>query len=393
MRVLFWVQHLLGIGHARRASLIAEALVAAGAEVAVAQGGHSVASARFRGVDVVQLPPLRSADAAFSALVDADGRPAGEALWAERTARLAALARRVRPDIVLLETFPFGRRAFRVELAPLLDGLAAGPARPLVASSLRDILVRHDAKKDAWITRHAQRWCDLVLVHGDPRLLPLEASFPPAVELAERIRYTGYVVPPRTAATAAPGADGVDEVVVSVGGGAVGAGVLQAAVAARPLSRLAGEARWRLLLGPDLPDADRAALMAAAHSSLLVEPARPDFPELLARCRLSVSQAGYNTVMDVIAARCRAVLVPFARGQETEQTDRATLLAARGHAQMVSEAGLTPQRLAAAVDAALAAPPPPPLDLATDGADAAARILLEAAGRRRGVSDDPASGL
>ncbi|MCA8907033.1 MAG: glycosyl transferase [Rhodospirillaceae bacterium] len=392
MRVLFWVQHLLGIGHARRASLIAEALAAAGAEVAVAQGGHPVASARFRGAEVVQLPPLRSADAAFSALVDGEGRPAGEALWAERTARLAALARRVRPEIVLLETFPFGRRAFRVELAPLLEGLAAAPDRPLVAASLRDILVRHDAKKDAWILRHAQRWCDLVLVHGDPRLLPLEASFPPAAELAERIRYTGYVVPLRTA-DAAPGADGTDEVVVSVGGGAVGAGVLQAAVAARPLSRQAGAARWRLLLGPDLPEPDRTALMAAAHPGLLVEPARPDFPDLLTRCRLSVSQAGYNTVMDVVGAGCRAVLVPFARGQETEQTDRAALLAARGHVHVTAEAGLTPERLAAAVDAALAGPPPPPLDLATDGAAATARILLEAAGRRRGVSDTPASGL
>ncbi|MGI9407639.1 MAG: glycosyltransferase, partial [Hyphomicrobiaceae bacterium] len=45
--------------------------------------------------------------------------------------------------------------------------------------------------------------------------------------------------------------------------------------------------------------------------------------ELLACAALSISQAGYNTVMDLLVARCPAIIVPFATGGETEQTFRA----------------------------------------------------------------------
>ena len=393
MKVLFWVQHLLGIGHARRASLIAEALVDAGAAVTVLQGGHPVAAAPFRGADLVALPPLRAADAAFSAIVDGDGRPADAALWAARADTIARTVDRVRPDALILETFPFGRRAFRAELAGLLDRLIETPDRPLIAASVRDILVRHnDPRKDAWIVDRAQRWCDLVLVHGDDRLLPLTASFPPAAALNDRLRYTGYVVPPHTAADLRA-TDGTDEVVVSTGGGAVGANVLGAAVAARTLSTQAGGLTWRLLLGPDLPADARDRLLAAAGPGVIVEPARRDFPALLSRCRVSISQAGYNTVMDVIAAGCRAVFVPFAQGQESEQTDRATLLATAGRAVVVAEDGLTPVRLAAAVDRALTAPPAPPIMIARDGAARTATIVLDAIAARRGVSEPQRSGV
>ena len=43
--VLFHVQHLLGIGHLRRAGAIARGLVAAGLDVTVASGGAPVPGA------------------------------------------------------------------------------------------------------------------------------------------------------------------------------------------------------------------------------------------------------------------------------------------------------------------------------------------------------------
>jgi len=45
----------------------------------------------------------------------------------------------------------------------------------------------------------------------------------------------------------------------------------------------------------------------------------------------SVSQAGYNTILNILAARVPAVVVPFASERETEQAAlRAERLAARG---------------------------------------------------------------
>jgi len=89
-----------------------------------------------------------------------------------------------------------------------------------------------------------------------------------------------------------------------------------------------------------------------------VERSRADFQALLAGCALSISQAGYNTVAETLQARVRSVLVPFAGGGESEQTERAELLAARGACQVVPEAALSPQALAAAVDRAARAPRP-----------------------------------
>ena len=63
---------------------------------------------------------------------------------------------------------------------------------------------------------------------------------------------------------------------------------------------------------------------------------------MLRRCRVSVSQAGYNTVLDILAARAAAVVVPFAAERETEQTLRAGWLAERGVVELVAEAQLSP---------------------------------------------------
>ena len=166
------------------------------------------------------------------------------------------------------------------------------------------------------------------------------------------------------------------DVVVSVGGGAVGARLLAAALAARPLTRMAA-ARWLVLAGPnaaDLPSSPEAGAGVTIRTFV------PDLAARLARARVSISQAGYNTVADLVAARCRAVLVPYAAGGETEQPRRAALLEARGLAVVVDEAALGPAALARAVDRALDMPPPE-ADLSLDGA-AFTRSIVE---RRLGM--------
>jgi predicted glycosyltransferase len=379
VRLLFHVQHLLGIGHVRRAAAIARALAETGFAVTVAQGGFPVSGIDWGAAAVVDLPPARSLDSGFKTLVGADGGPLDDVWKKRRAAMLLALHATLRPEVLLVETFPFGRRAFRFELTPMLE--MARRARPprLIACSVRDILVeKGDRARLAEMAAAARRWFDCVLVHGDPALVPFEASFPPAGEIADLLHYTGYVAQPSS--VPAPPGEGEDEILVSVGGGAVGETLLRTALAARAMSRHAG-ARWRLLAGPDLPDAAVAALRDASDDGAVIERARPDFPALLSRCRLSVSQAGYNTVLDVLAAGCRALFVPFAAPGETEQTRRAELLAARGHCHLLPERGLAATALAAAIDRAADAPLPPRLALATDGARRTAALLRAMADR------------
>ena len=103
---------------------------------------------------------------------------------------------------------------------------------------------------------------------------------------------------------------------------------------------------------------------------------------MLANCALSISQAGYNTLMETLQAGARAVVVPFARGNETEQTLRARCFAERGLLELVEEDALTPEALAAAIDRASRKPQPGPGAVDFGGAEKSARLIAQWAAER-----------
>jgi len=357
VNVFFYVQHLLGIGHLKRAATLAQALRAGGFDVTLASGGEPVA-----GIPVLQLPPAKS-DASFQTLYDEHGTPVDDA-WKARRARLLLEAfQNTKPDVLLVELFPFGRRQMRFELLPLLEAARERSPRPLVVCSVRDVLQPNAAREEQALERF-ERYFDQLLVHGDPDVVPFERSFGRAGLLKEKLHYTGYVVEEIPAGEA-----GKDEVLVSAGGGAVGRRLLQAAVEARPLTTLRNRT-WRILAGVNAPEIE-----SLRAPGVIVERARQDFTVRLRNCVLSVSQAGYNTVMETLRARAKAVLVPFAAGAESEQTLRANLLAARGLVEVVEESALGPANLAAAIDRAAAARRPEPGAIDLGGAQRSAELL------------------
>ena len=139
-KVMFYVQHLLGIGHLARASRIAHALAADGFDVTMVTGGTPVAGFPGAGVEHVALPAILAGDAGFSGLTDIHGTPVDDAFKAHRRDLLLRTFETIRPDIVIIEAFPFGRRQVRFELLPLLDAIhAMQKDRPLVLTSLRGL--------------------------------------------------------------------------------------------------------------------------------------------------------------------------------------------------------------------------------------------------------------
>ena len=396
-RVLFYVQHLLGIGHLKRAAAIASAMAAAGLEVTVAHGGEPVPEVGYPGAAVHFLPAAAIRGSDFSTLVDADGNDADEAWRERRRADLLGLAERLEPAAVLLELFPFGRRQFRFELLPLLDRLWTMSPRPAVLSSVRDILVKPvKLEREVEAAETVRRRFDAVLVHGDPEVVPFGDSFGQAGAIADRLRYTGYVGSDLSTPAGAPFADGnagTGEIVVSAGGGAAGGVLMRAALAARPAT-VAHAADWRFLTGPRLPEAGFRALADAAAEAasqgggrIIVERFRADFSRLLERAALSISQGGYNTTIDLLRAGVPAIIVPIGAEDETEQNERAVRLAERGYLRVVPEAAVGAPLFAQAIDAALADAPRrramAPVGFALDGAATTARIVADHARRRR----------
>ena len=381
-RAFFYVQHLLGIGHLKRAMTLARAMAGAGLEVTLASGGLPVPelapAATLRGLRLVQLPPASAADLSFKILLDGEGRPVDAGWKRMRGAALLAAWRAADPHVLVLELFPFGRRQMRFELLPLLEAAAGAMRRPAIACSVRDVLgAQKSPQRQEEALGLVERHFDRVLVHGDPGVIGFERSFPGAGRIAGRIEYTGYVL---DAAGPAQGNAGEGEVIVSAGGGAVGAGLLEAAMRARPLTVLR-DRKWRILAGNNLPDRQfrELAVLAAGQPGIEMERSRPDFTTLLANCALSVSQAGYNTLMETIGARARAVVVPFAGGHETEQSLRARCFAGRGLLELVEESALAPGTLAAAIDRAAQRPRASPGAINLDGARRSAASILQLA--------------
>jgi predicted glycosyltransferase len=368
-RIFFYVQHLLGIGHIVRASRIAAALKDAGFEVTLVTGGNTVPGFPPPGIRQVQLPAVLASNSGFSGLADQNGNPVDRAFEERRTALLLETFRETAPDVVIIEAFPFGRRQMRFELLPLLEAVRSASPKPLLLASVRDILqANRKAGRDDETVALVHDHFDGILVHGDARFVPLEETFPRATEFAGKIHYTGLVGP-----AAPPASIERFDVVVSAGGGAVGAGLIRAALEAQQI--LGDDRTWLVITGPNLPAADFEALAGKAPDNVGIVRFRPDLPSLLGNATLSISQAGYNTVCDLLRTTCRPVLVPFAAGGETEQTVRAEKLAALGLAEVVSEADLSGPSIAAAavraLDLRMADAPP----LALDGAERTARII------------------
>ena len=118
--ILFYVQHLLGIGHLRRTLAIAQACLEEGLDVRVVSGGIPVKQEMFKAVRVHQLPPVKSADLSFSSIVDQDGLPVTSQLEQRRADKLLRIFSDNQPSVLVTELFPFGRRRFRFEIMPLL---------------------------------------------------------------------------------------------------------------------------------------------------------------------------------------------------------------------------------------------------------------------------------
>ncbi|PJK31061.1 glycosyl transferase [Minwuia thermotolerans] len=367
-RVMIHVQHLLGVGHLKRMAMLAGALAEHGAAVTLVSGGPPAPQIALPSdVEFRQLPPVRAKDLRFSGLIDGEGRDVDDEFLGRRRDKLLAIFEERRPDILVIELFPLGRRQLRFELLALLDQ-AQGRCRT-IACSVRDIVNRRPARESealAWL----QQYFNLLLVHGDARLTPIVDSVPGIGAFRGRIVHTGYLAEPM------PGPAGEGEILVSAGGGASGERLFEAAVGASALLRGKVPYRWRFRHGAGTPSARLKEWRAAAASGSVFESVAPDFRARLRGAVLSVSQLGYNTAVDLMQCGTRAVVVPFEGESETEQLRRAAALAPFG-LRVVHESGLAAPALAAAVRTALSAPAPVfagAVDL--DGLTCAAETLL-----------------
>ena len=358
MKIIVYCQHVLGVGHFFRTLEIVKALSAH--EIVLVTGGAALPCPVPGHMRQVNLPGLMMDDH-FNGLYSVDPARTVQAVKQERQQILEQLFLNERPDVFLVELYPFGRKAFRFELDPILSLIQDKGIQCRVICSLRDILVE---KKDvvAYETRVVNtlnQYFDGVLIHSDPKLIRLDSSFSRMAEVRIPIVYTGFVTP-RPDPSAVPGVrkalgvtPGQSLVVVSAGGGTVGAPLLKAAILAHRLLENRDQVKMTVLTGPYMDEEAVDEIHSLVHDGVQVKPFWADFISLLAAADLSISMAGYNTCMNIVAAGVASLVWPF--DQNREQRARAEALADFADMTMLEQTHLEPKTLAGMIQDRLVA--------------------------------------
>jgi predicted glycosyltransferase len=339
VRVLCYAQNLSGVGHFVRMHTIATAL-ATRHDVHLVEGGRAFPRPAFTSEPGrVPLPVLRRGG--VGELAAADGGPA-TGLVEERTDQLAAVVVDLRPDVLLVDHYPFSKWELSDEIDRAADAARRANPGARVVCSLRDIAPRtpheraHPDQYDEEVLRRLASF-DAVIVHADPRMTTLRDHFRAADRITIPVRYSGLVVEPVVAGRGIPesayavaSAGGLDATVFLVAAiEAFEALVTSAAIPPMPL---------HVFAPANAPQRELATIAAAAGAGVVVHEFSDAFGAWLDRAELSISRGGYNTVTALLRSRVPAVVVPDP--SVSDQRPRAAMLQASNLAVFVDDGGV-----------------------------------------------------
>ena len=322
MKIILYCQYVWGMGHLFRSLELARAF--SEHEVILIAGGREVDVDLPEHVTLVRLPGLYM-DEQFTTLMTEDADQTVVSVQRQRKEMLFSLFEQQRPDIFMIELYPFGRTVFGFELEPLLESIHEGRFGDIkVACSLRDILVEKRKQEfyEERVINLLHTHFNLLLIHSDDQLLSLDETFSRMDDIWIPVVYTGFVAPKADPAAGRQLRQelgiGSDEklVVVSAGGGRSGYDLLSCILKAYPLMAQTHPIRIEMFAGPFREPEEFNRLTDKAVNGVRIRYYTKRFLDYLSAADLSISLAGYNTCMNLLAARIPALIYPYAKQQE-----------------------------------------------------------------------------
>ena len=400
-RIVFFSQHLLGVGHHFRNFQIVRALAKIH-EVYFVDGGREVRSIDIPSVTTIRLPALFK-DLESQRIVCEDPKFSLREAQEKRKQILLEKIAQIQPDIFVIELFPFARSILYKELIPAIQKARAINPEVKVICSVREIIKKAPEKelstkrpphpetlffvprmiwyavsfwrKDERNKRLARlyyervvpvlnRHFDYVLIHGDPRLFQLESFFPWTENIEIPIEYTGYVSE-KLESHDSDSQKTIEEqgsyVLVSVGGGILGWDMITIAVQAWKILCENGyvqNMKMVIFVGVFMKDDEYDAIKEmCTGDAFYLSRFTNNFLQWMQSAELSISQAGYNTCMNVLETGVKAILVPIPAERDLDQAPRARKFSELGIADMIRSEELTLERMANAILERLESPP------------------------------------
>ncbi|MFT5700297.1 MAG: putative glycosyltransferase [Desulforhopalus sp.] len=324
MRVSYYCQHVLGIGHLRRSLEICKSL-ADRHETTLILGGPP-ASIDTTGLNILKLPGLQM-DTEFNNLSPCNSSCSLEKTKEMRQKTLYSHFTSFAPNCFITELYPFGRKAFRFELDPILKDIKKKvlPDCKCVCS-VRDILVEKQQGKEKFEQRVVEtlnNYYSAVLVHADPEIVQLDETFSSLTNVKVPLHYTGFVSEKPDLACnhhirKQLGLTGQQKLMVaSIGGGSVGSDLLFAVLAAFTIVlKTDPHVHLQVFTGPYCEPTIYEAIKRLSQPNITIDRFTDSFPDWLAAADLSISMAGYNTCMNLLQTGVPALVLPFMQNRE-----------------------------------------------------------------------------
>lgn len=387
----------IGLGHVKRNTSIAKAVVAEASDINVILVVGSGAGAFFdlpKGVDVIKLPSVDKVAAET-------WQPRSLSLPTEKTKQLRANLLRqavetVDPDVLLVDHLPQGVWS---ELLPLLEAIKRKKGSTKLILGLRDILDDAEVIRRKWHREKTYEaiaeYYDKVLIYGHREIVPTADLYGLTEQFPQKIEYCGYINGAtdvlrkrisRVAAADLPGLNSIRDdqrvIFVQAGGGFDAYPMISASLAA--LRRLDDDDSMRAIVvaGPLMPDGDRVCLLEEANGlkNTTVLPWTSSCDSYFRVADVGIIMGGYNSFLEGLQSRAQLISIPRA-GPSAEQSMRADLMEKRGLASCVSLDQATPERLVREIAQALRKPRSARRRIDLDGNRRAASILISELGR------------
>ena len=380
MNIIFYCQYSWGMGHLVRSLEFARAL--SNHDVTLIAGGQQVEIDIPGHVRLIRLPVLYM-DETFTNMISGDPKRSVEQIQKDRQEILFTLFDQKKPNLFIVELFPFGRSMFGFELQPLLKAIRNGQFGKIkTICSLRDILVekKHQAAYEARVLQKLNTYFDGLLVHSDAHLLRLEETFTRAGEIQIPVIHAGFITqqtdPTRGVNLREKLGVTAEEklIVASAGGGRAGFKLLSSVIEACRVLARSYAFKLEVFAGPFMMEEEFNKLCALSTPDLRVRRYSKRFLDYLYAADLSVSLAGYNTCMNLLVTKVPALVYPYSRQQE--QPMRAEKIKEFIPMRILGENDVHPDRLCKHVEQMFQMTRTnSPLSLNLNGAATAASIL------------------
>jgi predicted glycosyltransferase len=353
--ILMYAQDNRGLGHIRRTTTIARALLNARPHAAVMLASKSAWPASLNlgnRFEFLKLPGQFTAKAAL----ESEREEHVQSIRSLRRSLLREAAQALAPSLVLMDNQPLGVGG---EMEQALDTAQRANRNTRLVFGMRDVVDDPNETIRQWqetgVLKALEERFHRVLIYGHPDVVDSAVMYRLPDAVVAKSVYTGYIC--STAKQADPrrirslvGVGKEPLVLVTTGGGQDGAPLLRAAIGAAAL--LAPSVRMLVVTGPFLPAADRPALLAAAAAARAVLCTELDVREAIAASDAVVCMGGYNTLAETMLIGRRPIVVPRT-GHKREQLLRAQAFAKRGLARCLTLDRLTPEILASEITAEL----------------------------------------